>query len=164
MSPVLLYLFTHGNASIVIIVVVFFIGISMSWWPVFVSLSCLVLPPGPLHPTYHHIAASFSNNSQLLFTFSIPLSKFQWQTFGATLISNNWFGKASNKIWIPDKIHNSFEFKYQFKLIYIREGFKKKMWKSMVFCQTRGGVSGGGEKTKLLFWNRVFFREYLESF
>ena len=27
-----------------------------------------------------------------------------------------------------------------------------------------GGVSGGGEKTKLLFWNRVFFREYLESF
>ena len=46
----------------------------------------------------------------------------------------------------------------------LREGFKKKTWKSVVFCQTRGGVSGGGEKTKLLFWNRVFFREYLESF
>ena len=42
---------------------------------------------------------------------------------------------------------------------------KKKTWKSVVFCQTGGGgVSGGGEKTKLLFWNRVFFREYLESF
>ena len=36
---------------------------------------------------------------------------------------------------------------------------KKKTWKSVVFCQTGGGgVSGGGEKTKLLFWNRVFFQ------
>ena len=46
----------------------------------------------------------------------------------------------------------------------LREGFKKKFGKSMVFCQTRGGVSEGGEKTKLLFLTKVFFREYLKPF
>ena len=37
----------------------------------------------------------------------------------------------------------------------------EKLWS---FAKPGGGVSGGGEKTKLLFGNRVFFREYLESF
>ena len=35
---------------------------------------------------------------------------------------------------------------------YLGKGSKKKTGKSMVFYQTRGGVSEGSEKTKLLFW------------
>ena len=42
-----------------------------------------------------------------------------------------------------------------FLLSYLGKGSKKKNVKK---------CGGGGEKTKLLFWNRVFFREYLESF
>ena len=49
-----------------------------------------------------------------------------------------------------------------FKMQSIREGFKKK--KEWSFAKPGGGgASEGGEKTKLLLWNKYFFREYLES-
>ena len=39
----------------------------------------------------------------------------------------------------------------------LREGFKKKMWKSMVFCQTGGGgVSEGGKKPNCFFETEFF--------
>ena len=38
------------------------------------------------------------------------------------------------------------------------EGLRKKLGKSMVFCQTRGGVSGGSEKTILLFLKKSIFQ------
>ena len=46
----------------------------------------------------------------------------------------------------------------------LREGFQKKSEKVWSFAKPGGGVSEGGEKTKLLFLKKVFFREYLESF
>ena len=46
------------------------------------------------------------------------------------------------------------------------EGSKKKIGKKYGLLPNPGGggVSEGGQKTKLLFWKKVFFREYLESF
>ena len=52
-----------------------------------------------------------------------------------------------------------------FEKFSLREGFKKKLGKSMVFCQTGG--EGGSErvmKNQTAFLKKVFFREYLESF
>ena len=88
--------------------------INMSWWPVFVSISCLVFAAGPFHRAYHIGDASFSqmpftsirslppNASFSSFLKFLLLTYFQWSLFlPCEITSSNLVAKPEDLSDLP---------------------------------------------------------------